>query len=221
MERNLSSIRSIDEYFQHICSKTRKNLLISGKVEKKTQKLVKVSTWSSNNFPLKISNFLPIIELLSSVSQKVRRFSDLISMESMIKEIGFPLRTKIPIIMTVTALITFGDLRIDWQGDCEFDKCIAATIDEFDVKSMRNPPSSDRDSESEEDTVLGPKLTINPTPPLNLEEADETFIKDFGIFEDEVKQKVKLLGSHRSIINKVKTFIETQRYQGNDVDIEI
>lgn len=145
----------------------------------------------------------------------------MISMESMIKEIGFPLRTKIPIIMTVTALITFGDLRIDWQGDCEFDKCIAATIDEFDVKSMRNPPSSDRDSESEEDTVLGPKLTINPTPPLNLEEADETFIKDFGIFEDEVKQKVKLLGSHRSIINKVKTFIETQRYQGNDVDIEI
>jgi hypothetical protein len=220
LEKNLSNIKSIDDYFSLISSKTFKNLLVSGKIEKKSEKFVKVSSWTSSNFPLKLCNFLPIIDLLSSVSQKVRRFSDLLSMESMIKEIGFPLRTKIPIILTVTALISFTNMKLNYNGDESFEKSIKATIDLFEVKSMKMPPSSDQDSDSE-DTVLGPKLSLNPTQQLELEEAEETFIKDCGIFEDDVKQKVKMLGSHRSIINKVKSFIEMRQFKGNDVDIDI
>ena len=64
-----------------------------------------------------------------------------------IKYLGSPLRTKIPIIITVTALVTFEDLIVGQQGDIKFEKCMAATVNEFDVKSMRNHLSSDRDSE--------------------------------------------------------------------------
>lgn len=220
IEQKIKEVKNFEDYKLLITQKNCKSLLISGKVEKTSEKRLKVSSWSSQNFPLKLSDFLPIIELLSSVSQKAKRFSELLSMQSMIQKIGFPLRTKIPIIMTVTALVVFKNLQIDWIGDADFENCLKLSVQNFEIKPMAIPQCSESE-EYEEDTVIGPKVNIIPTPQMEYEEIDETFIKNFGIFEEDVRQKIKIFGSHRSIINKVKKFIEDKDEISNDADIII
>ena len=220
IEQKLKELKTFEDYRNLIKQRNCKSFLISGKVEKVSEKLLKISSWSSNDFPLKLVNFLPIIELLSTVSQKAKRFSELLNMQRLIQKIGFPLRTKIPIVMTVTALVVFKNFVFNWSGDNDFSKCLALSVENFEIKKMIMPQCSESE-ENAEDTVLGPKVSILPTPQMEYDEIDETFVKDFGIFEEEVKQKIRIFESHRSIINKVKLFIDTREGQSNDVDVII
>ena len=82
----------IDEYFSEVSPAEEKAVRIS-KDEKKT---VESSLWLSNEFPMKIANFLTVLKTLSiggnASMTKMKEFLKNKSLKDVITENGFPVK---------------------------------------------------------------------------------------------------------------------------------
>jgi GPCR-chaperone len=222
LEKELSDINSFEEYFQYSLKDSHKSYILSRKFETNSLKKIKASIWAAENFPMKILDLMPLLDLLSSVSQKARRLHELFSSTNLFLGLGFPIRAKVPLFLTVTALIVFKNFK---TGKTETGDFELSTIENNKILkkkvSLDSATSFLDDKEEESIKTIGPKIKIIPAPQLEEEEAEITFVKDFINVDDDIKQKLKAVGLHTAIIEKIKKYIETSQNITNDIDILI
>ena len=168
---------------------------------------------------------MPLFDLLATVSQKARRFQEFLCSTELIQQIGFPIKAKIPLMLTVTALVMFKNLKLGEIKDTEFEFNAFLSQPSF-IPDYINPRSSiDEDECSEKENkndiecIIGPKLILIPAPQLNDEEAETTFIKECINFGSDLKEKLKIVELHTTIIEKVKQYLDMDEKITNDIDI--
>ena len=171
IDKELKTIKNFEEYFKYSLRDSHKSHVLEDKYERRSVKKIKASVWGSQNFPMKIADLMPLLDLLSTVSQKARRFHELLNSTQLFQSIGFPIRAKIPLMFTITASVAFQNLKLGDIDDSEFNFAsdfINKAIIESECKNPMN--SSNEEIEEESEIIIGPKLTMIPTPALNYEE---------------------------------------------------
>lgn len=233
-DKDLRSIRNFDEYFKYCLKDTRTGLILQNKFEKSSVKKIKTAVWGSQTFPMKIEDLMPLMDLLATVSQKARRFHEFLISTQLFQSIGFPIKAKIPLMLTITALVEFKAFKFGEVEDSEF------FIKEYICKKLKteeeymNPSSSYIEEYGEEnyeesevpkdedsETILGPKLKMLPMLQLDNEEIEITFVKENTNFGDEFKERLKAVELHNVIMEKIKLYIGKERIQSNDIDVII
>ena len=221
LEKELKNIRTFEDYFEYCLKDSHKSFVLTSKIEKNSIKKIKASIWGAKNFPMNILDLMPLLELLASVSQKARRFNEFLSSAEGLQQIGFPVRAKIPLFLTVTALVVFKDLKIGNIDSKEFEiENIEAEILFRNYECQRSLSIIVEDCD-EECEAIGPKVKLNPPPKLQDEESETTFIREFINIGEEIKEKVKAVELHTIIISKIKKFIENNQNTSNDIDVVI
>ncbi|KAK7279120.1 hypothetical protein RJT34_24165 [Clitoria ternatea] len=92
--------------------------------------------WLSQNFPLKIDELLPVLDILGEKVKAVRRLRELLTTKLPKEE--FPVRVSIPVVSTVRVLVTF----------TKFEEI--QRVDEFE-SAPSSPTSSDGQENSDEE----------------------------------------------------------------------
>lgn len=78
---------------------------------KEFKKNINATIWLTNNFQLKIQHLLPILEILSSISNNIAQFKDFL-INNFIKEANyFPIKAIIPLFYTLNAVVTFQNFK--------------------------------------------------------------------------------------------------------------
>ncbi|OMJ66425.1 hypothetical protein SteCoe_36731 [Stentor coeruleus] len=227
IEKELSKIQSFEEYFL-ICQKdSNKSLMLASKLEKNSNKHIKANLWCAEDFPIKIADLMPLLDLLASVSQKAKRFHEFLSSNQMFYNIGFPLKAKIPLMLTVTALVAFKELKTEGIEDSEFDfggRIAYGMISCLEIPHQITSYESECSEQIilEDSTLIGPKLALLPTPQLQDDsEEEKTILSGPKSFVEESREKLKLFESRSLIMGKVKLYLESLPKSSNDIDIII
>lgn len=227
IEKELSKIQSFEEYFSICLKDCHRSLMLASKLEKNSNKHIKANLWCAEDFPIKITDLMPLLDLLASVSQKAKRFHEFLSSNQMFYNIGFPLKAKIPLMLTVTALVAFKELRIEGIEDSEFDFEGKIAYGMANCLEIPHPISSYESEYSEQiifedSTLIGPKLALLPTPQLeNDSEEESTILSGPKSFAEGSREKLKLVESRSLIMGKVKLYLESLPKSSNDIDIII
>ncbi len=70
----------------------------------------KATVWVCRDYPLRYSQFAPVIRVLSYTSPYIERFADFFA-RSRLEDVGFPLKLQVPLIYTMSANLTLANLR--------------------------------------------------------------------------------------------------------------
>ncbi|GAU30498.1 hypothetical protein TSUD_18780 [Trifolium subterraneum] len=100
--------------------------------------------WLSPNFPLKIEEFLPLLDILAEKVKAVRRVRELLTTK--LPKDNFPVKIAIPVVSTVKVLVTFTKFE-------ELPK-----IDEFE-SAPSSPTSADFENAAEEEPAASSSST--------------------------------------------------------------
>ncbi|KAG4983073.1 hypothetical protein AAZX31_10G117600 [Glycine max] len=95
------------------------------------------SLWLSQNFPLKIDELLPMLDILAEKLKAVRRLRELLTTK--LPKESFPIKVAIPVVSTVRVLVTF----------TKFEEMQHENADEFE-SAPSSPTSSDQENPEEE-----------------------------------------------------------------------
>ncbi|KAL2326597.1 hypothetical protein Fmac_025655 [Flemingia macrophylla] len=93
--------------------------------------------WLSQNFPLKIEELLPMLDILAEKLKAVRRLRELLTTKLPVE--SFPVKVAIPVVSTVRVLITFA----------KFEEIQQENADEFE-SAPSSPTSAQGNSEDED-----------------------------------------------------------------------
>lgn len=74
------------------------------------RKTVSANIWASNEHPLSIGTFLPLLHVLSFSSKQIRKLSQYLTRYQLPKE-SFPLSARVPLFMTMEATFNFKNLK--------------------------------------------------------------------------------------------------------------
>lgn len=81
------------------------------KFMKEFKKNINATIWLTDNFNLQIHHLLPILEILSSISNNIGQFKDFL-VNNFMKEGGFfPIKAVIPLFYTLNAVVTFQNFK--------------------------------------------------------------------------------------------------------------
>ena len=98
---------SYEDYFKPVSEEEAKAV----KIAKDVKKTVESSLWLSNEFPLKIQNFLTVLKTLSLGGNqnmtKMKEFLKNPSLKEVITQNGFPVKIQIPISLLIKATVDF------------------------------------------------------------------------------------------------------------------
>lgn len=81
------------------------------KILKEYKKNINANIWLADNFNLQIHHLLPILEILSSISNNIAQFKDFLINNFMKEAKFFPLKAIIPLFYTLNAVITFQNFK--------------------------------------------------------------------------------------------------------------
>lgn len=105
MHQNLEM--KYDKYFEPVSEEEA----MATKIAKDVKKTVESSLWLSNEFPLKIQNFLTVLKTLSlggnQNMSKMKEFLKNPSLKEVITQHGFPVKIQIPIGLLIKATVDF------------------------------------------------------------------------------------------------------------------
>ncbi|KAG5077026.1 hypothetical protein JHK82_055721 [Glycine max] len=93
--------------------------------------------WLSQNFPLKIDELLPMLDILAEKLKAVRRLRELLTTK--LPKESFPVKVAIPVVSTVRVLVTF----------TKFEEIQHENADEFE-SAPSSPTSGDQENPEEE-----------------------------------------------------------------------
>ncbi|GAM23920.1 hypothetical protein SAMD00019534_070950 [Acytostelium subglobosum LB1] len=94
-------------------------LLCEGESVNVKHKNFEGTVWISQEFPRKITDILPIFEVLSPTHKLFGRLSDFISLK--FPSDGFPVKFDIPVLPTITATVTFNNYVEKEVDKCQFE----------------------------------------------------------------------------------------------------
>ncbi len=78
---------------------------------KEFKKNIHATIWLTENFQLQIHHLLPILEILSSISNNIAQFKDFL-VNNFLKEAKyFPIKAIIPLFYTLNAVVTFQNFK--------------------------------------------------------------------------------------------------------------
>ncbi|KAF9672077.1 hypothetical protein SADUNF_Sadunf11G0003300 [Salix dunnii] len=107
-EREFVSVgrKSVDIYPSSTVTERRRVVTVPEKVkEKEYVKSLKPSVWLTEQFPLKIEELLPLLDILANKVKAVRRMRELLTTK--FPAGTFPVKVAIPVVPTVRVVITF------------------------------------------------------------------------------------------------------------------
>ena len=81
------------------------------KFMKEFKKSINATIWLTDNFQLQIHHLLPILEILSSISNNIAQFKDFLVNNFMKEAKFFPIKAIIPLFYTLNAVVTFQNFR--------------------------------------------------------------------------------------------------------------
>ena len=111
LDTQLQSINSVEEYlaYNRLC-KTDTQLL-SSREAKRYSKRLQVTTWLTEDFPLSLQDFLPLLDLLGTTSKKagyVRSFFDRFTAHH-----KFPIKADIPLYLALKLQIEVKSIQLE------------------------------------------------------------------------------------------------------------
>jgi hypothetical protein len=74
------------------------------------RKTIQASIWASDEHPLSIGTFLPLLNVLSFSSKQVRKLSKYLTQYQLPQE-TFPISARVPLFMTMEATFNFKNLK--------------------------------------------------------------------------------------------------------------
>ena len=77
-----------------------------------TEKKYKATVWVCNSYPLKYTQFAPLIHVLSYTSQHIAKFAEFFS-HNQLEGDGFPIKVRVPLFYTVNANLTLKNLKFE------------------------------------------------------------------------------------------------------------
>ena len=80
--------------------------------QKTTKKTINASIWLSQEHPLSLDSFFPLLHVLSFSSKQIAKFKDYIIKYQLPKG-SFPLKAKVPLFMTMKAAFSLQNLSFD------------------------------------------------------------------------------------------------------------
>lgn len=95
--------------------------MVAPPIVKKTQKTVTTSIWSCQEYPISLKQFLPLLELLAKLSKKANKLRDFFRKSSLLEQIVFPIKAKVPLFLSVKAAVRFEDLSLKELPSSVFD----------------------------------------------------------------------------------------------------
>ena len=78
---------------------------------KEFKKSINATIWLTDNFLLQIQHLLPILEILSSISNNIAQFKDFLINNFMKEAKYFPIKAIIPLFYTLNAVVTFQNFK--------------------------------------------------------------------------------------------------------------
>lgn len=109
--KDLLKIKSFDDYFAESIVSFDFGRNAARPPNDLTEKKYHATVWLCKNYPLKYSQFAPLIYLLSYTSEHIAKFASFVSEHKL--EDGFPLKLNVPLFYTVNAIITLKNLRFE------------------------------------------------------------------------------------------------------------
>lgn len=84
------------------------------KFMKEFKKSINATIWLTDNFHLQIHHLLPILEILSSISNNIGQFKDFLVNNFMKEAKFFPIKAIIPLFYTLNAVVTFQNFKFSY-----------------------------------------------------------------------------------------------------------
>jgi len=81
-------------------------------IETASDKKFEATVWLCHNYPLKYSQFAPLINVLSYTSEHISKFAEFFSNHKLEGD-GFPIKVRVPLFYTVNANITLKNLKFE------------------------------------------------------------------------------------------------------------
>jgi len=102
---------------------------------------MKAQMWVSEEFPLNIKQILPALEILATKDKLVQKLNNILNNDA-VPEHNFPIKTKLPLILGIHAMVVFQNYSED-----PIDDDIFKLPEGYDVKDPLSPMFDDSDAE--------------------------------------------------------------------------
>lgn len=118
LDEHLASITHFEDYFQYClemrvrsrASSVTSVVTISPRSFRNVTKTITAHLWLSREFPLSLTAFLPLLSFVGAVSKKAKMLKTLLARLEDTGNGGFPVKSRIPLIMTLKAHVQFEEL---------------------------------------------------------------------------------------------------------------
>lgn len=153
-DKNLMNLKSFEEYLEYTHSswksESMNTILLSPRSSKHISKEITASLMICDNYPLNLKHFIPLLDLLTTVSKKAGKLKTFLS-HSVMSEIGFPVKAVIPIYASVKVIVTFENVNIAPPDDSLFE--IDLETQKIHFEELRLESEFSIPAESEESTA--------------------------------------------------------------------
>lgn len=120
LDERLASITQFDDYFRYCLDmRTRSRassntsvVTISPRSFRNVSKTVTAHLWLSKEFPLQLKSFLPLLSFVGTVSKKAKMLKTLMGRLEETGNGGFPVKARVPLIMTLKAHVQVEELLL-------------------------------------------------------------------------------------------------------------
>lgn len=129
------------EYFDSNADTLDGMVWSSENVEEKVREF-RGTVWLAPDFPMKISDLLPIFKLLAPSGQHFKKLEEFLSMQ--MPHDGFPVKVDIPLFPTVSATASY-DLFTDWKS--EFDELDLFSVPDYELEKEKGEKEEGKEEE--------------------------------------------------------------------------
>jgi hypothetical protein len=191
LDLHLLEVKTFDEYLT--CTKLSRAASLSPSNSNSASTDLKVSVWTCAEFPMRVKDFSPIVELLSTVSRKARMLKELLA-DELPMTLGFPIKLVFPVLWTVKAVATLTDFSQDPVDPSLFNCSSSAAYLEnllnseegqsdilySDESTGQAYPEYEEPSDSEEELARAHKefMTLSPSSSDRDDDCSEIFEED-------------------------------------------